>query len=95
MTDVQTDTAQRDDTPPVATVEVRYWAGARTAAGTEREQVPAASLEELRRVLVSRHPALAPVLDVASLMVDGRTITGDAPLTVGCQVEVLPPFAGG
>lgn len=79
--------------PPV--VRVRYWAGARTAAGTADEQVQAVSIGELRRVLVDRHPALAAVLDVASLMVDGRTVTGDAALAPGATVEVLPPFAGG
>lgn len=95
MTNTVDDAPARPGTTDPPLVRVRYWAGARTAAGTADEQVQAVSITELRRVVVDRHPALVAVLDVASLMVDGRTVTGDADLPAGSTVEVLPPFAGG
>lgn len=76
-------------------VTVRYWAGARAAAGLEQETVRASDTRELRSTLATAHPALEPVLEVASLLLDGRAVRGDEPLTEGVTVEVLPPFAGG
>ncbi|YAL82889.1 MoaD/ThiS family protein [Dermacoccaceae bacterium W4C1] len=76
-------------------VTVRYWAGARTAAGTDTEIVPAGSVAQVKQELTRRHPALAPVLAVASLLVDGRAHDGSGSLADGDLLEVLPPFAGG
>lgn len=76
-------------------VTVRYWAGAKAAAGVAHEQVDAADLSALRTQLVAEHPALEPVLKVASVLVDGRAGREDEPLPSGAVVEVLPPFAGG
>lgn len=76
-------------------VTVRYWAGARAAAGVDQESVEADRVAELRTALVREHAALEPVLEVASLLVDGHTVSEDVPLEEGTTVEVLPPFAGG
>jgi molybdopterin converting factor small subunit len=76
------------------TVTVRYWAGARRAAGTAEEQLDAATLTDLRRALAGR-PALAGVAEVASFLVDGARTDNDAALRDGAVVDVLPPFAGG
>lgn len=77
------------------TVTVRYWAGARRAAGRREEQVTASDLRALRAVL-SERATLAPVLAASSLLVDGTAPTSDdAPLPDGAVVDVLPPFAGG
>ncbi|HEX7745669.1 MAG TPA: MoaD/ThiS family protein [Micromonosporaceae bacterium] len=86
---------------------VRYFAGARAAAGVAEEAVPAEpvqpaapagpSLDELTRDLAERHgPRLARVLQVASFLVDG-VVWHDrrAPLPAGATIDVLPPFAGG
>jgi molybdopterin synthase sulfur carrier subunit len=85
----------------VATITVRYFAGARAAAGTGEERVEAGgaegNLEDLVAGLASRHgEALDRVLGVASFLVDG-TVCRDrlARLPAGCTVDVLPPFAGG
>ena len=79
-----------------AEVTVRYWAGARAAAGVEAETRPAApTVGELARALRADHPALVPVLEVSTLLVDGRAAGPDTVLDPGAQVEVLPPFAGG
>jgi molybdopterin synthase sulfur carrier subunit len=78
-------------------VTVRYFAGAKAAAGRGEEQVGAADVAELRTVLAQRHgPALDKVLAVATLLVDGLAAKDPATaLPAGAVVEVLPPFAGG
>ena len=78
------------------TVTVRYWAGARAAAGVDAETVLGPrTVADLRGHLVASRPALGPVLPVCSLLVDGRASTGDDLVPAGSVVEVLPPFAGG
>jgi molybdopterin synthase sulfur carrier subunit len=77
---------------------IRYFAGARAAAGRSEETVPAGrSLDELVDELAARHgERLALVLKAASFLVDGLTCHDrQAPLPAGVTVDVLPPFAGG
>jgi molybdopterin converting factor small subunit len=77
---------------------VRYFAGARAAAGgISSENVTAESLDQLLGVLTDRHgERLAVVLKAASFLVDGLAChdrqTG---LPAGATIDVLPPFAGG
>lgn len=80
------------------TVTVRYFAGARAAAGRTEENVSAdRSLDDLLAELTDRHgDRLAAVLRVASFLVDGVTCHDRrAPLPAGATIDVLPPFAGG
>ena len=79
----------------MADVTVRYWAGARAAAGRDDERLQASSVTDVVARLSARTPALAPVLALSSLLVDGRVVRADVPLADGQIVEVLPPFAGG
>jgi molybdopterin synthase sulfur carrier subunit len=79
----------------MAQVTVRYWAGAREAAGRDEEPVDADALADLVRQLAGRTPALAQVLSVSSLLVDGLISAPSRVLSDGETVEVLPPFAGG
>ncbi|WP_229399124.1 MoaD/ThiS family protein [Micromonospora okii] len=77
---------------------IRYFAGARAAAGTPEESAPAGRcLDELTGELAERHGArLAAVLRAASFLVDGVTCHDRrAPLPAGATIDVLPPFAGG
>ena len=78
-------------------LEVRYFAGARAAAGTSAESIEAASLDHLIAVLSERHgEKLALVLKAASFLVDGLACHDRrAALPAGATVDVLPPFAGG
>lgn len=77
-------------------VRVRYWAGARAAAGLDEEAVVGPStVGALVALLAERHPGLASVLPVCSILVDGRASSPDVALPHGVDVEVLPPFAGG
>jgi molybdopterin synthase sulfur carrier subunit len=81
------------------TVTVRYFAGARAAAGVSEESVDAAGrpVSELLERLAARHgDRLAAVLAVASILVDGVTAHDrEQRLPAGAVVDVLPPFAGG
>jgi molybdopterin converting factor small subunit len=78
------------------TVLVRYWAGARAAAGVDDERISGVTtVAELVARLAAAHPALQPVLPVCSVLVAGRAGSGDDPVPAGAVVEVLPPFAGG
>jgi molybdopterin converting factor small subunit len=77
---------------------VRYFAGARAAAGTGEETVPAGlHLDALAAALTDRHgERLGVVLKAASFLVDGLTWHDRrASLPAGVTVDVLPPFAGG
>ena len=75
-------------------VTVRYWASARQAAGVVEETVQAATLAELRAILLGR-PTLGPICATSSYLVDNRQAPADAVLEDGAVVDVLPPFAGG
>ncbi|WP_407650839.1 MoaD/ThiS family protein [Actinoplanes lobatus] len=86
----------QSEAEPVLTV--RYFAGARAAAGgTSSETVEAADLDELIQVLVEQHgERLALVLKAASFLVDGLTCHDRAAaLPESVTVDILPPFAGG
>jgi molybdopterin converting factor small subunit len=77
---------------------VRYFAGARAAAGRSEETAAAGRpLDELLGELAHRHgPRLAAVLQVASFLVDGVACHDrQTPLPAGATIDVLPPFAGG
>jgi molybdopterin synthase sulfur carrier subunit len=77
-----------------ASVTVRYWAGAKRAAGVEQETLTAATVGELRAMLEQR-PELGRVAAVASFLVDGQQAGENTRLHDGAEVDVLPPFAGG
>ena len=91
------------DGPPLGGVLVRYWAGARAAAGVTEESFPAPStLSQLLHEVVMRHPdrpRLKDVVGVCSVLVGDRPVGTSDPQAVvlrpGDTVELLPPFAGG
>ncbi|MFL6097978.1 MAG: MoaD/ThiS family protein [Blastococcus sp.] len=78
-------------------VTVRYFAGARAAAGVDTETREAGSLDELVGQIVAAHgERLERVLTACSFLVDGTSIRDRAlQLSPGAVVDVLPPFAGG
>ncbi|MFC8845628.1 MULTISPECIES: MoaD/ThiS family protein [unclassified Micromonospora] len=83
---------------PAGRLTIRYFAGARAAAGTAEETASAGcGLDELTDELTRRHgERLAAVLRVASFLVDGVTCHDRrTPLPAGATIDVLPPFAGG
>jgi molybdopterin converting factor small subunit len=87
---------QRPDVGAIETVTVRYWAGARAAAGVDQESVGGvATVGDLTARLLAERPGLAAVLPVCTVLVEGLASGPDAALPAGAVVEVLPPFAGG
>jgi len=85
-------------------VTVRYWASARAVAGcdTERFGVQVGGLDvdgvdvgDVLAAAAAAHTGLSVVLDVSTILLDGRAVTASEPLTEGAILEVLPPFAGG
>ncbi|HWC80806.1 MAG TPA: MoaD/ThiS family protein [Pseudonocardiaceae bacterium] len=85
-------------------VLVRYFAGARAAAGVAEEEValtahPATVGAVLDAVRGRHAPALHRVLSSCSFLLNGVAVhDGTAPLPVAAQpaeLDVLPPFAGG
>jgi molybdopterin synthase sulfur carrier subunit len=81
----------------VATVTVRYFAGARAAAGVEQEQAHVSSVGELLTQLSERRgDRFARTLAACSFLVNGQNARDhSAPLPDHATVDVLPPFAGG
>ena len=81
----------------MATILIRYWAGAKAAAGVESEEIEAPTVAAaLSQAIGTSRGELARVIERSSLLLDGvvvheRTMT----LTDGQTLEVLPPFAGG
>ncbi|HEY3089163.1 MAG TPA: MoaD/ThiS family protein [Jatrophihabitantaceae bacterium] len=73
---------------------IRFWAGARRAAGHAEESTQAPTLGILRGELAAR-PSLAHVVAVATFLVNGQAAGDDTPLPPEATVDVLPPFAGG
>lgn len=77
-----------------ALVTVRYWAGARRAAGRESEQLHAETLADLLAQL-STHPPLTQIVAASAVLVDEVAAEPSQPLHDGAVVDILPPFAGG
>ncbi len=86
------------------TVTVRYWAGARAAAGTPEDSFDVAddmTLADLVALVLERHPddRMARTVAVCSVLLGDRPVRSQDPATVsiapGSVVELLPPFAGG
>ncbi len=74
---------------------MRYFAAAAEAAGVEQETLDAATVGELKALLVDRFgDPMRRVLASGSFLVDGVVSRDDA-LPIGTRVDVLPPFAGG
>jgi molybdopterin converting factor small subunit len=77
-------------------VHVRYFAGARAAAGVAEESISATTLEQLLAIVGTRDVRLEGVLAASSFLIDGLAAHDrSALLPEGCVVDVLPPFAGG
>lgn len=81
---------------------VRYFAGARAAAGVESEVLPLPSsgdvtMDDVLRELSERHgPGLAKVLAACSFLLDEVAVRStETTVADGAVLDVLPPFAGG
>lgn len=76
-------------------VTVRYWASARASAGCDSERFVGHRVGDVLDAAASAHTGLSAVLDVSTILLDGRVVTAMEQLSEGAVLEVLPPFAGG
>jgi molybdopterin converting factor small subunit len=77
-------------------VVLLFFAEARLAAGTGREDVAARSVAELLEAARARHgDRLAAVLDRARVWVNGDPVAPGHRLHDGDEVAILPPVSGG
>lgn len=76
-------------------VSVRYWASARAVAGCDSERFGGLQVGDVLEAAAAAHTGLSVVLDVSTILLDGRAVTASEPLSEGVTLEVLPPFAGG
>jgi molybdopterin converting factor small subunit len=90
------------DPPPADAVLVRYWAGARAAAGRAEDVVPAGMLDEVLGAALAHHAGnarLHSIVAICSVLVGadpvGSRDFATVPVPAGSVVEILPPFAGG
>lgn len=83
---------------------VRYWAGAKAAAGVDHDEIAvegAITLTDLMTRAVKLHPGtrLGDVVQICSVLIGDRPSSAEDPDQVmvapGATVEFLPPFAGG
>lgn len=76
-------------------VTVRYWASARAVAGRDSEPFVGHHVGDVLAAASAAHTGLSAVLDVSTILLDGRAVTASEQLSEGATLEVLPPFAGG
>ena len=85
-------------------ITVRYWAGARAAAGTAEDVLETTgelSLADVVARVLERHPGeqMARTVGVCSVLLGDQPVRSQDPDSVvvrpGDVVELLPPFAGG
>jgi sulfur-carrier protein len=83
-------------------VTIRYWAGAKAAAGVAEESLDADTLAAALAAALARRdgdPRLRAVLARSSFLIGGSAVSRRAAeevtLAEGAVIEVLPPFAGG
>jgi molybdopterin converting factor small subunit len=76
-------------------VTIRYWASARAVAGCDSELLSGHRVGDVLEAAAAAHTGLGVVLQVSTILLDGRPVTASQPLAGGSTLEVLPPFAGG
>jgi molybdopterin converting factor subunit 1 len=78
-------------------IKVLLFGAAADRAGTRETLVPAGetTLDELWPQLEERHPGLSPMRDTLAFAVNGEYARGDARVSPGDEVAVLPPVSGG
>jgi molybdopterin converting factor subunit 1 len=79
-------------------IRVLFFGAAADRAGAREAELQVedgVTLEEIWPLLVERHPELAPMHDTLAFAVNGEYARGDAGVSAGDEVAVLPPVSGG
>jgi molybdopterin converting factor subunit 1 len=79
-------------------IRVLLFGAAADRAGTRETELPVeegVTLAELWPLIAGRYPGLAPMRDTVAFAVNGEYARGDAGVSPGDEVAVLPPVSGG
>ena len=79
-------------------IKVLLFGAAADRAGTREIELPVdegVTLAEIWPLLAEMHPGLAPMRDTLAFAVNGEYARGDASVSPGDEVAVLPPVSGG
>ncbi len=79
-------------------IKVLLFGAAADRAGTRETELPVdegVTLAEIWPLLAGRHPDLAPMRDTLAFAINGEYARGDARVSPGDEVAVLPPVSGG
>ena len=79
-------------------IKVLLFGAAADRAGTRETELPVdegVTLAEIWPLLAGRHPDLAPMRDTLAFAINGEYARGDASVSPGDEVAVLPPVSGG
>ena len=78
-------------------IKILLFGAAADRAGTRETHVRAGevTLDELWPLLLERYPDLSPMRDTLAFAVNGEYARGDALVSPGDEVAVLPPVSGG
>jgi molybdopterin converting factor subunit 1 len=79
-------------------IKVLFFGAAADRAGTRQEEIEVedgATLAEIWPLLAEGHPDLAPMRDTLAFAVNGEYARGEAVVSAGDEVAVLPPVSGG
>ena len=75
---------------------LRFFASAREAAGTGRDTIDGATVDEVLAAAIDRYgPAFAEVVANSRIWCNGEPAAGDTPVGAEDEVAVLPPVSGG
>ncbi len=78
--------------------KIKFFAGARELAGQEQielELPTAATVAQLRTVLLADCPALAPLLPHALFAINTNYATDETPIPNNAEIACIPPVSGG
>jgi molybdopterin converting factor subunit 1 len=79
-------------------IKVLLFGAAADRAGTREIELPVdegVTLAEIWPLLAARHPDLSPMRDTLAFAINGEYARGDAGVSPGDEVAVLPPVSGG
>ena len=79
-------------------IKVLLFGAAADRAGTKETELPVdegVTHAELWPLLTEMHPDLVPMCDTLAFAVNGEYARGDAGVSPGDEVAVLPPVSGG
>ena len=79
-------------------IKVLFFGAAADRAGTretELEVEDGATLAEVWPLIVEQHAELAPMRDTLAFAVNGEYARGEAVVSAGDEIAVLPPVSGG